>query len=97
MSSLLYEKNVSSQYAIFSLNRPDRLNALNSRMMIEIDEALKDFDHDKNMRVGIITGKGRAFSAGADIREGVERDAAIDKLTQEGELNEKQISRRPDK
>jgi len=91
MSSLLYEKNVSGQYAIFSLNRPNKLNALDSRMMIEIDDALKDFDRDKNMRVGIITGKGRAFSAGADIREGVEREAAIEKLTQQGQLNEKQI------
>ena len=49
MSNILYEKDSTGQYAIFKLNRPDRLNALNSRMMIEITEALTDFENDKQM------------------------------------------------
>lgn len=91
MSNILYEKDSTGQYAIFKLNRPDRLNALNSRMMIEINNALADFDNDPQMRVGIVTGIGRAFSAGADMREAVERKEAFDKLILEGNLNGKEI------
>ena len=91
MSNILYEKDSTGQYAIFKLNRPDRLNALNSRMMIEITEALTDFENDKQMRVGIVTGTGRAFSAGADMREAVERRETVEKLGKENRLSQKEI------
>ena len=55
---------------ILRLNRPDKLNALNSTMKAEIGQALDDLDRDDTIRVAIITGAGpKAFAAGADINE----------------------------
>ncbi len=72
MPDLLYEKH--DRYAVFTMNRPDRLNALGGTMMDELAEALEDFRQDPNMRAGILTGTGRAFSAGADLKEMNERN-----------------------
>ena len=74
MADLDYEKK--DFYAIFTMNRPERLNALGGNLTALRDEALEDFNADPNMRVGIVTGTGRAFSAGADLKEMAERNAA---------------------
>src|ERR1700730_14696434 len=51
-----------------TLNRPERLNALNFRIGVELLHALDDCDGDTEVRVVIITGAGRAFCAGDDLR-----------------------------
>ncbi|MCC7008378.1 MAG: enoyl-CoA hydratase/isomerase family protein [Acidobacteria bacterium] len=52
------------------LNRPTVLNALNARMIEELDDALADADADASIGAVVLTGAGdRAFSAGADLRE----------------------------
>ena len=76
MSVLLYEKRDS--YAILTLNRPERLNASGLQMRAEIEAAVADFDADPAMRAGIVTGAGRAFSAGMDLKEAAERAASGD-------------------
>jgi len=53
--------------AILILNRPDRLNALNARLMTEIANAVTEVDEDDEMKVLIITGAGRGFCSGADL------------------------------
>lgn len=75
MPDLLYEKH--EHYAVFTMNRPHRLNALGGTMQAELTEALKDFGSDPEMRCGIITGAGRAFSAGADLKEMSERNSGM--------------------
>ena len=55
--------------ATLNFNRPDQLNAMNREMMDEIIEAIESINEDKEIRVAIIRGKGRAFMAGADIKE----------------------------
>ncbi|MBI4201896.1 MAG: enoyl-CoA hydratase/isomerase family protein [Chloroflexi bacterium] len=55
--------------AVITLNRPQALNALNSQIRQEMDHALTMMELDEEVRVVIITGAGRAFSAGADIKE----------------------------
>ncbi|MXX20027.1 MAG: enoyl-CoA hydratase/isomerase family protein, partial [Dehalococcoidia bacterium] len=67
MPDLLYDKR--DQFAVFTMNRPERLNALGGTMMDDLQEALADFNADPEMRAGILTGTGRAFSAGADLKE----------------------------
>ena len=53
-----------------TINRPDKLNALNRETIAELDQALNEADADKSIRVLIITGSGpKAFVAGADIKE----------------------------
>ena len=49
------------------MNRPEKLNALNDSLRSEIDAALRHVETDDNVRVVVLTGKGRCFSAGADM------------------------------
>jgi enoyl-CoA hydratase len=66
--SILVE--VANNIAILSINRPEKLNALNSKCLQEMSEALRDIEHDEDIRCLIITGTGnKAFAAGADISE----------------------------
>ena len=76
MPDILYERFPSGHYAIFKMNRPDRLNAQGAAMSNDLAAAMEEFTLDPEMRVGIVTGEGRAFSAGADLREMAERNAA---------------------
>jgi enoyl-CoA hydratase len=65
---LIYEKKDTICY--LTLNRPQKLNALNAVMMTELREALDVIEVDPDIRVVILTGAGRAFSAGFDIERG---------------------------
>jgi enoyl-CoA hydratase/carnithine racemase len=56
--------------ALITLNRPEKLNALNYELACEIDEELKNIENDDGVSVVILTGAGpRAFSAGGDIHQ----------------------------
>jgi len=55
--------------AIVTLNRPDSLNALNALVMQEIVAAFQAIDRNSEIAVSVLTGAGRAFAAGADIKE----------------------------
>ncbi len=57
---------------IITLNRPAQLNALSILLFHEIDVALTELENDGDIRVVVMTGNGRAFSAGADIHEMVD-------------------------
>src|SRR5271155_2403298 len=52
---------------LITINRPDVLNATNARLHWELSRVWKDVDDDPETNVVIITGKGRAFSAGGDL------------------------------
>ncbi len=52
---------------IITLNRPDQLNTFTTTLAGELDQALVDMEQDKEIRVMIIKGNGRAFSAGIDV------------------------------
>jgi enoyl-CoA hydratase/carnithine racemase len=51
------------------LNRPERLNAIGATMLQELVEAARWFDSHRELRVVILSGAGRAFSAGADLQD----------------------------
>jgi len=64
---LEYEKE--GRIAIFTLNRPEALNALSPNLFQELHDAFEDFKTDSELWVGIVTGSGeKAFCAGADIK-----------------------------
>ncbi|MDI2588655.1 enoyl-CoA hydratase-related protein [Psychrobacillus sp. NEAU-3TGS] len=63
------ETSLKRNIAVIELNRPRQLNSLNRKMVNEIVGAMEEFDRDENVRVIVLTGKGRSFSAGADIDE----------------------------
>lgn len=54
---------------ILTLQREEALNALNTQLLKELNEAIDHVNHDESIYVLIITGKGKAFVAGADISE----------------------------
>jgi crotonobetainyl-CoA hydratase len=54
--------------ALITLNRPAALNAVNSALSDAVGNALETLATDVDLRVGVITGAGRAFSAGADLK-----------------------------
>ncbi|MGE0630761.1 MAG: enoyl-CoA hydratase/isomerase family protein [Hyphomicrobiaceae bacterium] len=53
---------------IITLNRPEHLNAVDVRMRVELDILLDEIRHQSNIKVVILTGEGRGFSAGGDLR-----------------------------
>jgi crotonobetainyl-CoA hydratase len=55
--------------ALITLNRPRAMNAVNSALSIALGRALAELAADPELRVGVITGAGRAFCAGADLKE----------------------------
>lgn len=58
-----------------TLNRPERLNALGGGLRDELYAVLQDAEHNEEVRVVVITGAGRAFSSGGDVKEMSERKA----------------------
>jgi enoyl-CoA hydratase/carnithine racemase len=65
--TILYEKKARIAYV--TLNRPRILNAYNDTMGDELLQALRDFDQDDDLHVLIISGAGRAFCSGADVKQ----------------------------
>ena len=67
MSELLVEKE--GGVTILTLNRPERLNAISGPMLAALTERLLEANRDPEVRVVLITGAGRAFCAGLDLKE----------------------------
>ena len=55
--------------ALVSLNRPEALNSFNATQRAELLAAVRQVNADDSVRVAVLTGSGRAFSAGADLQE----------------------------
>ena len=64
---IIYE--IENMVATITLNRPERMNALTIRTYNEIDLAIKAADEDDDVRAVIITGAGRGFCSGDDVKE----------------------------
>lgn len=60
---------------IITLNRPERLNAISYQLAMDLVDALDEIEEDTEARVVILTGAGRGFCAGADIKEMADPDA----------------------
>jgi E-phenylitaconyl-CoA hydratase len=56
--------------ATITYNRPDALNAINAEMRRDLNQAFSRFRDDEDAWVAIVTGSGRAFCVGADLRQG---------------------------
>ena len=88
---IIYEKE--GNIAIIRLNRPHVLNAMNKQLWLDLQEALEGARVDPAIKVVIITGEGRAFSTGADLKESKTRtlEAYRDYLSELQEASRKII------
>lgn len=55
--------------AVITMNRPHVMNAVNAEMSVAMEECIDELASDPELRVGILTGAGQAFCAGADFKE----------------------------
>jgi enoyl-CoA hydratase/carnithine racemase len=67
MADLLVEKR--GHVSLLTLNRPDRLNAITFAMLEGLTRALEDAERDADVRVIVVTGAGRGFCSGLDLKE----------------------------
>lgn len=72
--AVLYEQD--GPIVTITLNRPEALNAINRQLRQELADAIRRYDQDDTARVAIITGAGRAFCAGRDLKERAADNAA---------------------
>ena len=68
LTTIIYEKKGAIAYV--TLNRPEKLNAMNEVLHRELADVWVDFREDASLKVAILSGKGRCFCAGADLSGG---------------------------
>jgi enoyl-CoA hydratase/carnithine racemase len=73
-AAVLYDQQ--DHIVMITLNRPEALNAINRQLKRELIEALQRYEQDEAARVAIVTGAGRAFCAGRDLKERAADNAA---------------------
>lgn len=76
MSYETIETETHDRVALMRLNRPQALNALNAKLISELDCALAGFEADAGIGCVVITGSEKAFAAGADIKEMADKSFA---------------------
>jgi 2-(1,2-epoxy-1,2-dihydrophenyl)acetyl-CoA isomerase len=74
---------VKGGVAWIRLNRPDRMNAVSGDLRRQLLAALKQCERDESVRCLVVTGSGRAFCAGADVREFGSREGSLDAIRDE--------------
>jgi len=70
LQTVVFDK--ADRIATLTLNRPERLNAMNRTMLAEINRACDAVEADDDVRVLVVTGAGAAFSSGFDLKEQME-------------------------
>ncbi len=84
MAEHMIETTRTGTVAILTLNRPDALNALSHRLVNELTLAIKRLSEESGVRAIILTGKGRAFSVGVDLKEMSRDDDAMTQFVWHG-------------
>ncbi len=69
MNTETLQIKIESPIATVTLNRPNVLNAFNEQLVLDLQHAFKNLTEDESVRVIILTGSGKGFSAGADLTE----------------------------
>jgi len=77
---------VENGVAWIRLNRPETMNAVNGALRRALADSVKQADRDEAVKVVVVTGEGRAFCAGADVREFQSREGALEGIQQDYEF-----------
>lgn len=73
MADLEIHEYRDAGFVLWRLNRPEVLNALSAGLLAELESAVAAFGDDPELRAAVLTGTGRAFCAGADLKQMAER------------------------
>jgi enoyl-CoA hydratase/carnithine racemase len=76
------------QVAIITLNRPEKLNAVGPTTLADLEALMEQVSKDQSIRAVVLTGKGRAFCAGADLSTGVENQQLTTDLNERFPIRE---------
>ena len=83
MSEELVMTEKHGHVQVLTLNRPEDMNAFNTALAAALGDALDAMDNDADVRVGVLTGAGRGFSAGMDLKQFA--DGGIDAMPNVGD------------
>jgi enoyl-CoA hydratase/3-hydroxyacyl-CoA dehydrogenase len=90
LSTVKYTKD--GKYGYITMNRPEALNALNSKVLSDLEKTIHQIKDDEEVGIVIVTGEGNSFVAGADIKEMVEKSPlAARQFTRYGQQVFKQL------
>ena len=81
--TLIMEKD--GHIATLTFNRPEALNAIDKTMFMELPVAIRHLNEDNNIRVVIVTGAGRGFCSGADVKSGFSTLSELEERDPEGD------------
>ena len=92
--------DIEDGVGVITLNRPEKLNAMNRQLGRELHDALKRFEADDGVGCIVLTGAGRAFSAGGDIHEQLDddnrySDAELDRMRERRHYLDISIASKP--
>jgi len=79
--TVTYERD--GPIAIVTTNRPDNMNSFDAAMRSDMANALQRAGEDPSVRVVVLTGSGRSFSAGADLKDGLNRGKPTSEILQQ--------------
>ena len=74
MNYEILSTEITNGIALITISRPKAMNALNTRFFHEMDQLVEEISNNKEVKVMVITGDGKAFVAGADIAEMVNKN-----------------------
>ena len=80
-TTIMYDQH--GHVAVITLNRPDSLNSFNQEMRLDLMAATSRARQDASVRVVVLTGAGRCFSAGADLKAGLRNGAQVEQWLNE--------------
>lgn len=74
MDYTILKTEINEGIALVTISRPEAMNALNTRFFNEMDQLVAEISENKEVKAMVITGEGKAFVAGADIAEMVDKN-----------------------
>ncbi len=74
MEYTILKTEINDGIALVTISRPEAMNALNTRFFNEMDQLVSELSSNKEVKAMVITGEGKAFVAGADIAEMVDKN-----------------------
>lgn len=74
MNYEILKLDITDSIAIVTISRPEAMNALNSKFFCEMDSMISELSQNNSVKIIIITGDGKAFVAGADIAEMIDKN-----------------------